>query len=97
MPDVKNLFGCFSVSCHGTCFEAITQTLKLWQTIQTKEVAQTAAGLASNRTNKHIKNVKERKKKVVLQGAHHLVEVLPAKDLPEEKVQKEMNSGLEKT
>jgi hypothetical protein len=88
------LFGRFFASCHGTCFEAITQTLKLWQTIQTKEVVPTAEGLASNHTNKHIKNVKERKKKVVLQGVHHPVEALPAKDLPEEKAREEANKGV---
>jgi hypothetical protein len=40
-----------------------------------------AEELANNHTNKHIKNVKEKKKKVVLQEAHLREEVLlPAED-----------------
>jgi hypothetical protein len=47
----------------------------------------TADALASNHTNKHIKNVKEKKKRVVHQAMPRLAEVLLVEDPPEEKVQ----------
>jgi hypothetical protein len=50
-----------------------------------------ATELANNHMNKHIKNAKEKKKTVVLQEAHHPVEVHQVEGLPEGKVQKANN------
>jgi hypothetical protein len=50
-----------------------------------------AEELASNHTSRHIKNVKEKKRKVVLQEVHRQVEILPVAGLQEEKVLVVMN------